>query len=188
MKVIDLIQWLKENTLHGEVFVKNIKGKRCSGFYGLESFLNGENTGSEHTVLLVFDKNREAIKANNLIMLLEEKNPVADIYVTEKDSEFYYKIQGLESSPDKDTMFINFSKMNKSNKVELMHFSNTDDTLTMEKLFSILGNRFSGIRALKTNGKIDLYCVDVVFGKFTYTGKTLIEALKKAVANIPQQE
>lgn len=191
MKVTDLIQWLKEKALSAEVLCKNINGtQRCSGFYGLESFLNGDNAGTERTVLIILGKDKQrSIKATNLIQLLEGKNPAADLFITEKESEFYYEIQSFEPSiTDENTVYITFGRRNKKIKADLMHFSKTIDDNNMEKLFDILGNKFIGMHVLKTNGVIDLYCIDVVFSECTYTGKTIIEALKKAVADIPVQK
>jgi|GEM_PF-6227878 hypothetical protein len=57
----------------------------------------------------------------------------------------------------------------------------------MEELLNALGDHFTGIRTIRTDGKT-LYCVDVSFGNFCYTGKTITEALEKAVNDMPKIE
>lgn len=97
MKVKDIIKWLKEDCLSLDISGRFNGSKLNKCIYGFESFLNGSVTGTEHSVLIVLDKKEKPIKGKDLIMLLEEKNPEADIFITQKDNDFYYEIKGFET-------------------------------------------------------------------------------------------
>ncbi|WP_208926430.1 helix-turn-helix transcriptional regulator [Desulfitobacterium hafniense] len=55
-------------------------------------------------------------------------------------------------------------------------------------LIQTLGSGFCGVRVIRNEYKRVLYCVDVSYGNYCYTGETLYDALVKAIEHRDRKE